>query len=100
METKNFETVEFSVNNNIATITLNSPQALNALDPQITSELGQAIELCRDSEVKVVILSGKGKGFCSGGDIKLMTQFDSNPGSLNSLLDNLHKLIISMRNLD
>jgi 2-(1,2-epoxy-1,2-dihydrophenyl)acetyl-CoA isomerase len=100
MENQNFETIEFSVNNRIATITLNRPESLNSLNDQIARELGQALELCKNDQIKVVVLSGKGKGFSSGGDIKLMTQFESSPDKLTALLDNLHKVVIGMRNLE
>jgi 2-(1,2-epoxy-1,2-dihydrophenyl)acetyl-CoA isomerase len=100
METKTFETIEFSVSDKIASIVLNRPQSLNSLDDQISRELDQALDLCRDENIKVVVLSGKGKGFSSGGDIKLMTMFETHPEKLTGLLDNLHKVIINMRNLE
>ncbi len=100
MENKNFETVEFSVDNNTATITLNRPQALNALTDQVAFDLSEAFEICRNESIKVVILTGKGKAFSSGGDIKLMTQMETNPNVISSMLENLHKVIIQMRNLE
>lgn len=96
--TTNFENIEFKIENRIAHITLNRPQALNALDANITRELKEAIHLCKSDEVKVVLLSGNGKGFSSGGDIKFMTKLD--PKGLGSLLENLHETVIDMRNLE
>lgn len=99
METKNFETIQFSIENRVATITLNRPQAMNALNDVITGELAQAFELCKSDEVKVVVLTGNGKGFSSGGDIKLMTQLETSPNAVNDLLLNLHQVVVEMRNL-
>lgn len=96
----NFENIEFSVQNKIACIKLNREKAMNALDDKMTYELSQALELCKDSEIKVVVLTGAGRGFSSGGDIKLMTKLDATPNALNDLLINLHNVVIQMRNLD
>lgn len=61
----------------ICTITLNRPDAFNALDFVLTAELEQSLEECSsDPEVRAVVLTGAGSAFCSGGDI---VQFDSNP---------------------
>lgn len=97
---KNFENITFVVEEKIATITLNREKAMNALDDKITFELSEAFEMCKSPDIKVVVLAGKGRGFCSGGDIKLMTQLDSKPNALNDLLQNLHKVVVEMRNLD
>jgi enoyl-CoA hydratase len=68
MEYKN---LLFGVENNIATITLNRPKALNALNSEIISELGDAVSKCEaDENVKVMILTGAGdRAFAAGADI-------------------------------
>jgi enoyl-CoA hydratase/carnithine racemase len=54
----------------IATITLTRPEKLNALDrPMIDALHAIALEIDRDAEVRVAILTGEGKAFCAGGDI-------------------------------
>ncbi len=58
-------------NNNIAVITLNRPDAMNALTHQTHAELGQAIdEANKDSNIRVIVITGAGRGFCSGDDVK------------------------------
>ncbi|MBY6055186.1 enoyl-CoA hydratase [Leisingera daeponensis] len=58
----------------IARLTMNTPEKLNALSDEMLAALQEQIEALReDSSVKVVILSGTGKGFCAGHDIKQMT---------------------------
>lgn len=99
MET-NFENLIFSVDNKIATIRLNREKALNALDDKITFELSEAFDRCKSDDIKVVILNANGKGFSSGGDIKLMTKLETDPNVLNDLLQNLHNVVIQMRNLN
>lgn len=59
--------------NKVALIRLNRPQALNALSPELTLELGQALDLLdNDKEVAVLILTGSEKAFAAGADIKAM----------------------------
>ena len=55
----------------IATVTLNRPQAMNALSMELRDSLRQAfIDLGSDPEAEVVILTGAGRGFCGGLDLK------------------------------
>jgi enoyl-CoA hydratase/carnithine racemase len=60
----------YEVENGVATITLNRPDALNALTFEIYAQLRDLmVELRRDDSVKVVIITGEGKAFCAGGDV-------------------------------
>ena len=60
-------------NKNIAVITLNRPEAMNALTHKTHAELYQAIEEAnRDSNIRVIVLTGAGRGFCSGDDVKVI----------------------------
>lgn len=62
--------VLYSVENNVALITLNRPQARNACNEALLQGLSQAVnEAAADDAVKVVILTGNGKGFCAGADL-------------------------------
>src|SRR5271155_420195 len=55
--------------NGILTITLNRPKTLNALTRPMLADLGQLFEEAgRSAAVKVIVLTGEGKGFCSGAD--------------------------------
>jgi enoyl-CoA hydratase/carnithine racemase len=60
----------FENNDGVATIRLNDPEKLNALTFQTYGDLEKIFaELARDDNVKVVVLTGTGKGFCSGGSV-------------------------------
>lgn len=64
----------FTVENNVARITLNRPDSLNAFSSEMIDLWIQALETVRDSkDIRVLVLSGNGRGFCSGGDIKSMS---------------------------
>ena len=66
----NYSTFLYEVADGIATVRLNDPDKLNALSFQTYEELERLFaELARDSQVKVVIITGSGKGFCSGGSV-------------------------------
>jgi enoyl-CoA hydratase/carnithine racemase len=62
--------IDFSVEDQIATIALNRPETLNAITFEVYTELEKVFsELGDDDSVRVVVLTGKGKGFCSGGSV-------------------------------
>ncbi|PIC63320.1 hypothetical protein CSV79_12205 [Sporosarcina sp. P13] len=68
---RDYKTIIYSVENNIATITLNRPNKLNAVTEQMTEDIWNALdESERDSDVKVVILTGAGGNFSAGADLK------------------------------
>lgn len=57
--------------NGVATLTMNRPEARNALTPDMFSGLASALpRLALDNDVRCVVLTGAGKAFCSGGDVK------------------------------
>ena len=74
-----------AVDGGVATITLNRPERLNAFGAQLIEELIESLERCAvDPEVRAVVLTGAGRGFCAGGDLKSMSQgFEANqaPGT-------------------
>jgi len=70
-----FEHLIYKVDNLIATITLNRPETLNALTPAMRKSFAAALELAENEDnVRVIIITGTGKGFCSGGDVKAMNE--------------------------
>ncbi len=65
-----YETIQYSVNDPIATITLNRPDRLNALTGQMLAELQQAVAAAEaDDRAVAILLTGAGRGFCAGADM-------------------------------
>jgi methylglutaconyl-CoA hydratase len=70
-----FHKIIYSIDGPVARITLNRPEKRNALDGEMVSEIRRALaESAESSEVRVVLLSGAGKDFCSGADLAALHQ--------------------------
>lgn len=68
-----YEHILFSVEDHIATVTLNRPEAYNAISDQMRNELREVTALLRGNrDIRVLVVTGAGRAFCAGGDIKLM----------------------------
>tara|TARA_X000001036_G_scaffold388289_1_gene384519 strand:+ start:66 stop:944 length:879 start_codon:yes stop_codon:yes gene_type:complete len=66
----NFETIKYEVKDKVLTITLNRPDRLNAFTGQMMNDLIYAFDSAsNDDEVRVVIVTGEGRGFCAGADL-------------------------------
>jgi len=75
-----YETLVFAKENNIATVTLNRPDRLNAINYQLAADLDSLLEeIEADPEARVVILTGAGRGFCAGADIKAIVDPKAKP---------------------
>ncbi len=71
----NYETILLETHGRVGLITLNRPQALNALNAQIVSELNQALDgFEADSNIGCIVLTGSKKAFAAGADIKEMAE--------------------------
>ena len=68
--TRTFDTVDYQLNNQIATIFLNRPRYLNAVTPKLVDELCAALDLALSEDPAAVILGGRGRAFCAGADLR------------------------------
>jgi enoyl-CoA hydratase len=65
-----YKNILYDVDEQVATVTLNRPQALNAISPELEAELHHALDTGdRDDNVRVFILTGAGRAFCAGYDL-------------------------------
>ncbi len=88
-----YETVVVNLNEDIATVTLNRPDALNALNSVLMKELNQALqEVSLNEAIKIVVLKGEGRAFSSGGDIKEMLQLNDKD-QFFSIMEQINSLV-------
>ena len=96
-----FETVIYELNGSVATIQMNRPDALNALSLQLGKDLKSAVEKAIADEVRAVVLTGSGRAFCSGGDLREMKAMGDSEGNIEAFLDSplkaLHDVILLIR---
>ncbi|MDX1571666.1 MAG: enoyl-CoA hydratase/isomerase family protein, partial [Xanthomonadales bacterium] len=72
----------------IATITLNRPDALNALTPRMLEALGSALETAgEDDDVRAIVITGAGRAFSAGVDLKALGDRPIINGSVGDILD-------------
>ena len=63
-----YETITFAIADNIATITLNRPERLNAMPPQMADEIADALDNL--GSARALVITGEGRAFCSGADLQ------------------------------
>jgi 2-(1,2-epoxy-1,2-dihydrophenyl)acetyl-CoA isomerase len=94
--------IEFRVEGPVARLTLNRPDSLNSFTVDMHREVAEALRLVRKSEtVRCLVLTGAGRGFCTGQDLKeRRVSADGPPPDLNASLDQRYNpLIRSLRDL-
>ncbi|HEY2171258.1 MAG TPA: enoyl-CoA hydratase/isomerase family protein, partial [Candidatus Angelobacter sp.] len=93
--------VLFEVRDNVAHVTLNRPQAGNALDLEMSKQLMAAALRCEaDQSVRAVLLKGAGKSFCAGGDVKVFVAQKELSAYLREITSYLHMAISRFARLD
>lgn len=91
-----WEHIRLDVRDSIATVTLNRPSALNALAGSMRGDLCDAIQEAAKRS-RVLVVTGAGKGFCSGGDVHFMTT--ATESDFKSLIRQGKKVVTTLRKL-
>jgi len=90
--------VETTRDGSVLTITLNRPDVLNAFNRAVHEGLAAALKEARDPEVRAVVLTGAGRGFCVGQDL---TEFREAPGDIaDRLRESYHPNVLAIRALE
>ena len=96
-----FETVNYDKDGDVSVITLNRAEALNALSLQLVRDLWAAIQQAVAERSRAVVITGNGRAFCSGGDLREMKSMSEREGRIEAFLEGplaaLHELIRSIR---
>ncbi|MBV1758363.1 MAG: enoyl-CoA hydratase/isomerase family protein [Dethiosulfatibacter sp.] len=76
-----YKNIKFENHDGVGILTMNRPEALNALNSETLAELSECVDkIAADNDVQVVILTGEGKSFVAGADIKEMVNMTSKEG--------------------
>ncbi len=98
-----FETIEFTVEDGLARLTLNRPDKLNSFNTQMHEEVRAAIKAVqRDDSIRCLLISGNGRGFCAGQDLsdRAVAPDDEVPDLGESLEKNYNPLIRSLATME
>src|ERR1044072_2657043 len=96
-----FETLIYERDGDVSVITLNRPDALNALSLQLTRDLDSAIRQAINDKSRAIVITANGRAFCSGGDLREMKSMWEQEGRIEAFLEEplaaLHELISLIR---
>jgi 2-(1,2-epoxy-1,2-dihydrophenyl)acetyl-CoA isomerase len=103
-----YETILYDMGGGVGTITLNRPAVLNAINPQMIEELHDVLaKVGADPSVRAVVLTGAGRAFCSGADLKARQRVkpgEAPPGAHEAGADRLRRtynpLILAIRTIE
>ncbi|MCV7151198.1 enoyl-CoA hydratase/isomerase family protein [Mycolicibacterium pyrenivorans] len=96
-----YQTIIVEQSGAVARITLNRPDAANGMNDTMTRELADAATQCDTAATKVVVLTGAGRFFCAGGDLKAMAASPLGPGPfVKGIADDLHRAISTFARMD
>lgn len=97
----------FSQSHDVGIITLNRPEARNALSPSMIEDLAEAIQACNSPDIRAVLITGNGEAFCAGGDVRDFTnQLEAGgpegiSGHLRKMAGRLHRdVVLEIRRLE
>ena len=93
-------TIQVKIENKIAFITLNRPEVFNSFNREMALALQGVLDDCdKNEEVRAIVLTGNGKAFCAGQDLKEVTSPELNPGFKKILEDHYNPIIIRIREI-
>ena len=93
--------IELKIENKIAYITLNRPEVFNSFNREMALSLQNTLDGCKKNEnVRAIVLSGNGKAFCAGQDLKEVTSPELNPGFKKILEEHYNPIILRIRNIE
>ena len=96
----NYETIILETKDGVATLTLNRPEKLNALNRKMAEELQSAVvEIVKNRDVRTLVITGAGRGFCSGADVGDLAQAAA-PAENRYWTQTAHKTILALTNLE
>jgi 2-(1,2-epoxy-1,2-dihydrophenyl)acetyl-CoA isomerase len=93
--------IEVKIENNVAWIALNRPEVFNSFNREMALQLQTTLDDCNtNSNVRALVLTGNGKAFCAGQDLKEVTDPELNPGFRKILEEHYNPIIQKIRTIE
>jgi 2-(1,2-epoxy-1,2-dihydrophenyl)acetyl-CoA isomerase len=92
-----YSTILFAVRDKVAHLTINRPEAANSLTATLSAEMMDAVVRCEDPDIRAMVVTGKGRFFCAGADLK---GFYSPGSELKSRVSVFHAVISRLARAD
>lgn len=95
------ELIDVELKEHIAVVALNRPDAYNAFNYELVSQLANRLTtLAGDDGVRGVVITGRGKAFCAGGDLKWALEYPTGPGAaFHTLASQFHLAVLEIRRM-
>ncbi|MCF6294850.1 MAG: 2-(1,2-epoxy-1,2-dihydrophenyl)acetyl-CoA isomerase PaaG [Flavobacteriaceae bacterium] len=95
------KSIQIKIENKVAYITLNRPEVFNSFNREMALLLQDTLDACEaNSEVRAIVLTGNGKAFCAGQDLKEVTSPELNPGFKKILEEHYNPIILRIRTIE
>jgi 2-(1,2-epoxy-1,2-dihydrophenyl)acetyl-CoA isomerase len=88
-----YETIQVKMNGAVGVITLNRPESLNALTTQVGREFQAAVGEVRAQGARAIVVTGAGRAFCAGGDLREMQKIAEREGKVEAFFDEPLRLL-------
>src|SRR5215207_971535 len=82
-----YETIQLEMRGPVCVLTLNRPERLNALTVQVAHDFKAAVSEALEQGARVIVLTGAGRAFCAGGDLREMQEIAKNDGRVEAFFD-------------
>jgi 2-(1,2-epoxy-1,2-dihydrophenyl)acetyl-CoA isomerase len=95
------KSITTQIENKVATLTLNRPEVFNSFNREMALLLQNELDACeKNPKVRAIVLTGSGKAFCAGQDLKEVTSPELNPGFKKILEEHYNPIISRIRNIE
>ena len=95
------KSILINIDNKIATLTLNRPEVFNSFNREMALLLQKELDTCeKNSEIRAIVITGSGKAFCAGQDLKEVTSPELNPGFKKILEEHYNPIISRIRTIE
>jgi 2-(1,2-epoxy-1,2-dihydrophenyl)acetyl-CoA isomerase len=82
-----YQTIQFEMHGSICLLTFNRPDRLNALTVEVANDFNAAVREALEKGARVIVLTGAGRAFCAGGDLREMQEIASREGRVEAFFD-------------